>query len=249
MPFFSPRAVNETQVRNGVAYGWGTDVNRLLGHCLILIGAGAAACAASLAIERRDEGTAVSLARRPSALGVPAADAVPQSREALVRLLERELTRVGCYEGIIGGTWGSEPQAAMRAFLARVNARLPVAQPDEIQLRLLQGERQRVCAGPCRPEPRPGREDAEVCSAGDRPSSERSAESFAPTGAPAAVAELPAAGVASRADQPAAADRTADTETSVGAHRTPLRHPPKANRPPKIVRLLLRNLQRFAQFP
>jgi hypothetical protein len=236
-------------------------MNRLLGHCLILLGAGAAAGAASFAIERRGaagEGAPLVLAHRPAPDGA-AADAapVPQNREALVRLLERELTRVGCYGGAIGGTWGHEAQAAMRAFLARVNARLPVAQPDEILLRLLQGESKRVCGEPCRAAPGSGRDDAACLAAGDAPTPEQSAGRLSPTGAPAAMAEPPAVGVARRADQPAPSDAAAGSRTTyaegeppVAGQRTLARHPPKAHaRPPKIVRLLIRNLQRFAQFP
>ncbi len=256
-------------------------MNRLLGHCLILLGAGAVACAASFAIEHPDYAggvgdAAVVVARKlpaPSAAidegeGLPA----PQRRDDLVRLLEHELARVGCYGGAIGSTWGNEPQAAMRVFLARVNARLPVAQPNEILLRLVQGEKQRVCAEPCRSESAPTANARAACFAGvvaaapPQPATapegrgERLAAAAPP--APAApLAEQSASGAAPgdtrRGAQPPEPQHEADAELAsepppMAAHRTPSRHALKSfsgKRPPKIVRLLLRNLQRFAQFP
>jgi hypothetical protein len=258
-------------------------MNRLLGHCLILLGAGAAACAASFAIEHPDYAgaagdTAIVVAHQSHAASAAVGEGeslpAPQSREALVRLLEHELVRVGCYSGAIGSTWGSEPQAAMRAFLARVNARLPVTQPDEILLRLVQGEKQRVCGEPCRAQPAPAANANAACFAGvlTADAAPLAAMPERSTGQPAAAAPqappveqpTPPPGPAPAdtrqdaaqppAPSPSGARREADAELAPEAptHHAASRHALKSfsgKRPPKLVRLLLRNLQRFAQFP
>jgi hypothetical protein len=61
-----------------------------------------------------------------------------ETRQELVRRLQRELGRVGCYGGEADGDWGPGSKRAMSAFLGRVNASLPVAEPDYILLALLQ---------------------------------------------------------------------------------------------------------------
>jgi hypothetical protein len=131
-------------------------MNGLVGHFLILVGAGVAAGAVSFAIERPagadlpGGSPSIVLAQmRPPARSAPEVAAVPENRDGLARLLQRELTRIGCYGGTISGVWGKAPRQAMRAFLVHINATLPVDQPDEILLRLVQAEQQRVCAEPC----------------------------------------------------------------------------------------------------
>ena len=54
------------------------------------------------------------------------------ARRELVRDLQRELKRVGCYDGEISGTWSPGSKKAMGAFTERVNATLPLEEPDYI---------------------------------------------------------------------------------------------------------------------
>jgi hypothetical protein len=69
----------------------------------------------------------------------------PEARADLVRDLQRELKRLGCYEGEVDGSWGGGSKRAMTAFNERVNATLPVEEPDFILLTLLQGSRDAAC--------------------------------------------------------------------------------------------------------
>ena len=58
-------------------------------------------------------------------------------RVELVRDLQRELSRVGCYNGSLDGQWNGATRQSMGDFLARVNARLPLNEPDSILLALV----------------------------------------------------------------------------------------------------------------
>ena len=64
---------------------------------------------------------------------------------ALARAAQQELYRLGCYSEAINGVWTSPSRSAAEKFLARVNARLPVEQPDEALLALLRNTRGFVC--------------------------------------------------------------------------------------------------------
>ena len=82
----------------------------------------------------------------------PVSSAVPGDRSAryeLVRSLQTELKRLGCYSGDADGNWGGGSKRAMLVFMDRVNASLPVAQPDYIQLNLLQAQTASVCGRDC----------------------------------------------------------------------------------------------------
>jgi hypothetical protein len=71
------------------------------------------------------------------------------TRYELIRDLQRELKRVGCYWGRIDGSWGSGSKNAMEEFIARVNATLPMKEPDYILLSLVQNHPGRVCGDDC----------------------------------------------------------------------------------------------------
>ncbi|HWE21573.1 MAG TPA: hypothetical protein VG758_31090 [Hyphomicrobiaceae bacterium] len=73
----------------------------------------------------------------------------PEDRAALARALQRELKRVGCYGGDISGVWTTSSRMAMKSFIERVNASLPVDIPDTVLLNLVQGHRERACGAPC----------------------------------------------------------------------------------------------------
>lgn len=138
---------------------WGRVMSSAISHSLILAGAGIAALALSWGVERKvkTEQTAVVVTlparpveARPSATPPPPKPAVtPGDRDGLARELHRELKRVGCYEGDVSSAWTAQSRRAMKAFTDRVNATLPVDQPDYILLRLLQGHDGRACGAPC----------------------------------------------------------------------------------------------------
>ena len=71
------------------------------------------------------------------------------ARQELVRDLQRELKRVGCYDGEINGAWTASSKRAMAAFTERVNATLPLDEPDYILLTLVQGHGAQACGRGC----------------------------------------------------------------------------------------------------
>jgi len=72
-------------------------------------------------------------------------------RRQLARTIQSELKRVGCYHGKLDGAWTAAVQTALRSFIDRVNASLPVDEPDHILLTLLQGHQARACGEGCPP--------------------------------------------------------------------------------------------------
>jgi hypothetical protein len=70
-------------------------------------------------------------------------DAISVTRDA-----QKELQRVGCYDGEINGVWTRASQEAALLFLARINAKLPVDKPDDVLLELLRSSKDRSC-GSC----------------------------------------------------------------------------------------------------
>jgi hypothetical protein len=73
------------------------------------------------------------------------------NRGSLAFDLQRELARVGCYGGEINGAWTATTRQAMKTFLDRVNATLPIGQPDPVHLALVQSQAARVCDTSCPP--------------------------------------------------------------------------------------------------
>lgn len=73
----------------------------------------------------------------------------PETRHELVVALQEELRRASCYAGAIDGDWGPGSRRAMREFLSRVNATLPVHSPDYVQLVLLRSNPSIVCGVSC----------------------------------------------------------------------------------------------------
>jgi hypothetical protein len=72
----------------------------------------------------------------------------PDARYKLVFDIQRQLKRVGCYWGRIDGSWGIATKNAMREFTDRVNATLPLDEPDYVQLALIQSHADNAC-GAC----------------------------------------------------------------------------------------------------
>lgn len=75
--------------------------------------------------------------------------AIPKDRDSLARELQKELRRVGCYEGELNGVWTPATQRAMKTFTVRVNATLPVDEPDAVLFAMVQSQQERVCGKPC----------------------------------------------------------------------------------------------------
>ena len=144
-------------------------MNNAGGHMVILAGAGlgAAFLSAYMLAARQSEpavqeAVVVTLpqriqppvpqpaARPPAERAQPAVGPGPMSDPAaLARTLQRELKRVGCYDGEVSGVWSPASRAAMKAFTERVNASLPVDRPDPVLLALVQGHQGRACGDNC----------------------------------------------------------------------------------------------------
>ena len=76
---------------------------------------------------------------------------VPSDPTSLVRELQRELRRVGCYDGTLNESWTLATRSAMKTFTNRINANLPIDKPDQVLLALVQGYHDRVCGVACPP--------------------------------------------------------------------------------------------------
>lgn len=72
-----------------------------------------------------------------------------QARYELIRNLQTELVRVGCYGGDVDGDWGPGSKRAAGEFLHKVNATLPVDSPDYILLTLVQRHADKACGVDC----------------------------------------------------------------------------------------------------
>src|SRR5262245_9816067 len=79
----------------------------------------------------------------------PQAGVLATDRTQLTRELQKELRRVGCYDGEIHGAWTTTTKRAMKAFTERVNASLPVEEPDQVLLSLLHSQPDKACGRPC----------------------------------------------------------------------------------------------------
>ena len=71
------------------------------------------------------------------------------ARAQLTRDLQTELKRVGCYGGDVSGNWTPSTKRAMGSFMDRVNATLPMDEPDYILLTLVQGHAEIACGAGC----------------------------------------------------------------------------------------------------
>ena len=145
---------------------------RALGHLLVILGLAVAAFALRPGdtLDNAGASQADVGASRPigASAGVPAAPTsetiyVPMRRAPalptttaiqelprtptldLVRQLQHELTRVGCYAGDINRIWTPSTRRAMEALISQVNAELPTARPEPVHLALVQGQDARIC--------------------------------------------------------------------------------------------------------
>src|SRR5262249_17352576 len=91
----------------------------------------------------------VTLAPRSGDAAASRTVAIPRDRDSLARELQKELRRVGCYEGELNGVWTPATRRAMKSFIDRVNATLPVDEPDAVLFAMVHGQQERVCGKPC----------------------------------------------------------------------------------------------------
>ena len=86
----------------------------------------------------------------PAPVTRPSTD-LPVDRVSLIRDLQRELKRLGCYSGDVNGVWTTSSRLAMKSFTDKVNASLPIDNPDEVLLSLVRGHKDTACAAACQP--------------------------------------------------------------------------------------------------
>jgi hypothetical protein len=95
----------------------------------------------------------VAQATKPIEAPVPVAAKKPkaddEARTTLTREIQRELKRVGCFGGDVDGVWSSGTRQAMKSFNDRVNATLPIDDPDHILKTLVQGHPGGACGKSC----------------------------------------------------------------------------------------------------
>jgi hypothetical protein len=61
-------------------------------------------------------------------------------QKGLVPALQRKLRELGCLDGPVDGEWNARTQRAMKLYLERTNARLPVSRPEPSLLAVLDSE-------------------------------------------------------------------------------------------------------------
>ena len=84
-----------------------------------------------------------------NATATPAKPVDTQARQILARDIQRELKRVGCYDGEVSGEWSPVTRKSMKAFIDRVNAALPIDEPDHILRTMVQGHPGNACGKAC----------------------------------------------------------------------------------------------------
>jgi hypothetical protein len=177
----------------------------------------------------------------PSSAPTPKAVApqriAPENEAALARELQRELRRVGCYNGEISGVWTTSSRLAMKTFVERVNAALPIDKPDPVLLSLVQGHRERACGVGVTAD---AAKEAKDPPPPDAKPEDKTGATAAVAGA-AAAAALATAGAASKEDakKPDKQDAKAPAPEA-GAKSTPPekrrpRRSTKASQPPKAL--------------
>ena len=128
----------------------------------------------------------------------------PENRYKLVTDIQQQLKRLGCYYGRVDGSWNANTKDAMRTFTDRINAELPIDEPDYLLLTLAQAHAGKAC-GECPPGLAPtanGRCIPQPTVAQSRPAD---AHQTASAAAPASTAEvLPWQVATSGAAKPAA---------------------------------------------
>jgi peptidoglycan hydrolase-like protein with peptidoglycan-binding domain len=100
---------------------------------------------ASAQYDANDWPAVVTTSTVPAQAQASLAPGDPSSRYKLIVDIQQQLKRLGCYYGRIDGSWGVGSKDAMKFFMDRVNAALPLEQPDYVLLTLLQAQSGRTC--------------------------------------------------------------------------------------------------------
>jgi len=138
----------------------GLTVSRAIVLIVCLAAAGAVAAYTRYSQNAREHTPVftVHVPDRNTAAAVPApgpvqpsqrANPVPGDRVSLVRELQRELKRAGCYSGDVNGVWTTSSRMAMKSLTDQVNATLPIDNPDHVLLSLVRAQQDGVCGAPC----------------------------------------------------------------------------------------------------
>jgi hypothetical protein len=222
---------------------------------LVLCLGSAGGIAAYSYYSRGGTGEPVYTAPRPSSVPAPytpkasGPEAIaPDDLAGLARALQRELKRVGCYNGEISGVWTTSSRLAMKTFVERVNAALPIDKPDPVLLSLVQGYRERACGVGCPPGQTAQAGGTCVPSAvadktpkelpPDAKADETSADTRK-TATSATILAVPGAGAKTetKAGQDAGSVATAPQTGEAAAEDKPAKKPRRySQQPPKLVR-------------
>ena len=214
----------------GLASTWGLTMLRAIVLMLCLVSAGG--IAAYSYYSRDDTDAPVYTVLSPSSHPAPKAVApqriAPEDQASLARELQKELKRVGCYNGEINGVWTTSSRLAMKTFVERVNAALPIDKPDPVLLSLVHGHREPACGvGVTADAAKEAPPDA-------KPDEDKTGPAAAVAGAAAATALAAGAGAKqdAKASTPEAGPKSEPPEPKRA--RRPKRST-KAPRPPKVV--------------
>jgi hypothetical protein len=139
----------------------------------------------------------------------------PSGRVAAIRTVQTGLARAGCYDGPVNGYWTARTKTAMAAFVAVLNARLPVDQPDPVLVALVEANPTARCDGAA-------------------PTVEAAAPAPAPTSAPASTAGTPTTAISGAAVAATAGVAVAAAAASAGTATTAV-VPPAIRTPPPPV--------------
>jgi hypothetical protein len=85
----------------------------------------------------------------PNPTTPPPEPSVGMDREAMVRLLQGELKRLGCYPGSVDGRWGGKTTDALKSFASYAKVRIPSDEPSLAALSAVTARKERVCPLQC----------------------------------------------------------------------------------------------------
>jgi hypothetical protein len=167
---------------------------------------------------------AVALAEAPARVPVgETGAAAPIAGPALTREIQRQLRRIGCYRGEVSGVWSPSVRQAMKVLTDRVNASLPVEQPDPVLLAMTQSQAPGICGAAC-----PSGQDR-AADGRCLPSALVASAAKRRTPTPSGVAQAKPARAAARTPVAAAPQSAADAEPADG--RMSLAGPPPPSAP------------------
>ena len=99
--------------------------------------------------ERAPESSSVVDASIGALESVPQEPVDPVAQARLARQIQRQLRRIGCLTSAADGVWGKATKRAMQRFTDRVDADLPLYEPNVVLLMLVEKFEDRACGAPC----------------------------------------------------------------------------------------------------